>query len=91
MKHGIFTYYALMQDVDVYYAFVEFEDITGVQNAIKVWTNFKEVSCSEFSSSRFEEFLLGCVWVHDIGIQLELEFYRIAIPNNCIPIFWLIL
>lgn len=35
------VYVLMMQDLDVCYAFVEFEDITGVQNAIKVGISFK--------------------------------------------------
>lgn len=53
MKHVLFTYYALMQDVDVYYAFVEFEDITGVQNAIKVWTSIKSFKASSIYHTNY--------------------------------------
>lgn len=31
-----------MQDIDVCYAFVEFEDVTGVQNAIEVWIDISK-------------------------------------------------
>lgn len=32
-----------LQDIDVCYAFVEFDDISGVQNAIKVWALIVEI------------------------------------------------
>ena len=36
-------YFICMQDVGVCYAFVEFEDMTSVHNAVKVWIYFKNL------------------------------------------------